>query len=310
MIDDFQQGDLAQVESAVRNFTDAEVAVAEAQRRLEFAKQGVIEQVAHLSGNAVAVHDPALVGVLRHLYWQQRGISSKALADAAGLTINEMLAVIGPSPSGIPCSVCSTPLLRTSRSWTPGRYGPPVCPECEAQKREASSRQRRVKELRARFIGSAPVDASVGDWRAAATLVLAFPPLSQKVEPGSEADHKEGVWLGWENARKIRDQLVGAALSDDDQFQVPAAHAQLLIDTAFRMAGWDTARTRDLLDPITTESAHGLLTRLNVTLKAVVDAATQRVRSVYPDTYEPGEDDIQSLWGERPTWWAYLRHNP
>ncbi len=167
-----------------------------------------------------------------------------------------------------------------------------------------------MKELRARYIGAAPVSAPAGDWRAAATLVLAYPPLSQEVEPGSEEDRKEGVWIGWENARRIRDQLVSTAVSDDDLFQVPAAYARLLIDTAFRMAGWDTARTRDLLDPITSESAHGLLTRLNHTLKTVVDAALQRVSAIYPDSYEMGESDTRSMSSEQPIWWAYLHGNP
>ncbi|MFD5425330.1 hypothetical protein [Streptomyces sp. NPDC127084] len=301
-----QREDLARAEETIRDFTDAELAVSEAQRRLEGSKRLVLERVAELRVLAAAVHDPNLVGVLRHVYWQQRGISAKSLAEAAGLSLQEMLAVIGPCPSGVPCSACGIDLLRTSRSWAPSRYGPPLCKLCETRQREVNSRERHVKELQARFIGGAPVQATAQEWQAAATIVLAYPPLSQGSEPGSEEDRKEGIWLSWENARKVRDQLISAASTENVPFDIPAASARMLIESAFKMAGWDTARTRDLLDPITAETAHALLTRLNRSLQAVVAAAQQRVTQIYPDTYEPNDQEIRSLWNDGPTWWDHL----
>lgn len=100
------------------------------------------------------------------------------------------IAAIGPEPSGIFCADCGTELLRTSRSWKPpARYGPPLCPHCLSLERDARSRKWRVESLRSRIVAEARVQARAMEWRAAAELVLAFPPLSfpplsQKVSCG------------------------------------------------------------------------------------------------------------------------------
>lgn len=59
----------------------------------------------------------------------------------------------------------------------------------------------------------------------------------------------------------LRDRLVRMAVTADDTVDVPAAHAKLLIPTALIVADWDSARTRDIVDPITHEPALALLTR-------------------------------------------------
>ncbi|MFK8851412.1 hypothetical protein [Streptomyces sp. Ac-502] len=225
---------LAGVEQSVRDFTDAEAALAQAEQRVGQTRHKVFAQVERLRAEVEAVHSPELIGVLRHLYWQQPGIHGRPLAEAAGLTLNDMLAAIGPSPSGILCADCGTELLRTSRSWSPpARPGPPVCPDCAAQEQHDQSRQWQVERLRDRIVSEAAVQAPARDWRAATELVLAYPPLSQRIERGSLIDQQEGIWRGWENARAIRDRLIRAAVSDDDAVAVRAGEAQLLVATAF-----------------------------------------------------------------------------
>ncbi|MFE2640394.1 hypothetical protein ACFXKF_37600 [Streptomyces scopuliridis] len=180
---------------------------------------------------------------------------------------------------------------------TPGRgTGPPLCPHCLSLERDARSRQWRVESLRSRIVAEVRVRARAMDWRAAAELVLAFPPLSQKVSRGSTADQQEGVWRGWENARVIRNRLIASAAAGDDTVGVAVDEAQLLVDTALQVADWDTARTRDIVDPITHEPALALLTRLNREVRATAQAARERADAVYPDGYEPTEDEESEAW--------------
>ncbi|MGW6604239.1 hypothetical protein [Streptomyces sp. NPDC055036] len=87
MTEDSSHEILARVEMSIRDFTDAEVAAAEGRQRLEIAHQMRLERVRHLREEVEAIHHPTLIGVLRHLYWQQPGVSSKVLAEAGGLTI-------------------------------------------------------------------------------------------------------------------------------------------------------------------------------------------------------------------------------
>ncbi|MFE3902098.1 hypothetical protein ACFXPY_17655 [Streptomyces sp. NPDC059153] len=101
--------------------------LAEAEQRRGRTRQTVLEQVERLQAEVDAAHSPELIGVLRHLYWQQPGIHGRPLAEAADVHLNDMLAAIGPSPPGIFCAGCGTELLRASRSWKPpARYGPPL----------------------------------------------------------------------------------------------------------------------------------------------------------------------------------------
>lgn len=288
---------LGDIEQSVRDFTGAEAVLAEAEQRRDRTRQAVLEQVERLHAEVDAVHAPELIGVLRHLYWQQPGIHGRPLAEAAGLQLHDMLGAIGPAPSGIFCADCGTELLRTSRSWKPpARYGPPLCPHCLSLERDARSRKWRVESLRSRIVAEARVQARAMDWRAAAELVLAFPPLSQRVSRGSATDQQEGVWRGWENARVIRNRLIASAAASDDTVGVAVDEAQLLVETALRVADWDTARTRDIVDPITHEPALALLTRLNREVRATAQAARERADAAYPDGYEPTEDEESAAW--------------
>ncbi|MCA6091024.1 hypothetical protein LE181_02405 [Streptomyces sp. SCA3-4] len=134
------------------------------------------------------------------------------------------------------------------------------------------------------------------DWRAVTELVLAFPPLTQRASRGSTTDQQEGVWRGWENARVIRNRLIAAAPVGDDVMGVAVGEAQLLVDTALRVADWDTARTRDIVAPITREPALVLLTRLNREVRATAQAARERVDAAYPEDYELTEDEEAEVW--------------
>ncbi|MER5747090.1 hypothetical protein ABT097_27950 [Streptomyces sp. NPDC002225] len=288
---------LGDIERSVRDFTGAEAALAEAEQRRDHTRQAVLEQVERLHAEVDAVHAPELIGVLRHLYWQQPGIHGRPLAEAAGLNLHDMLAAIGPAPSGILCADCGTELLRTSRSWKPpARYGPPLCPDCISQERDAQWRQYGVERLRTRIVAEALVQARAMDWRAAAELVLAFPPLSQGVGRGTAADQQDGVWRGWENARVIRNSLIAAAADGDDTVGVAVEEAQLLVETALQVADWDTARTRDIVDPITHEPALALLTRLKREVRATAQAARERADAAYPEGYELSEVEESEAW--------------
>ncbi|MGY4966593.1 hypothetical protein [Streptomyces sp. 900105245] len=288
---------LGDIERSVRDFTGAEAVLAEAEQRRDRTRQAVLEQVKRLRAEVDAVHAPELIGLLRHLYWQQPGVHGRPLAEAAGLHLNDMLAAIGPAPSGILCAHCGTELLRTSRSWKPrARYGPPLCPRCFSLEGDARSRTWRVESLRSRIVAQAQVPARARDWRAAAELVLAFPPLSQRVSRGSATDQTEGVWRGWENARVIRNRLITAAADGEDTVGVSVGEAQLLVETALRIADWDTARTRDIIDPITHEPALALLTRLQRDVRATAQAARERADAAYPEGYELSEAEESEAW--------------
>jgi hypothetical protein len=153
-----------------------------------------------------------------------------------------------------------------------------------------------VESLRSRIVAEARVQASAMDWRAAAELVLAFPPLSQGVGRGSIADQQDGVWRGWENARVVRNRLITTAADGDDTVGVAVEEAQLLVDTALRVADWDTARTRDIVDPITHEPALALLTRLKREIRVTAQAARERADAAYPEGYELSEDEESEAW--------------
>ncbi|MFD5321413.1 hypothetical protein [Streptomyces sp. NPDC127098] len=182
---------------ALRDFVEAEGALTRAQQVRKRAAAQVIDRVTQLREEVSAPHAPELIGVLRHIYWQQSGISSRALASAAGLHVNEMLRAIGPCPSGILCTACQEDIPRTSRSWTPpGRYGAPLCTSCEKVEQGLASRKWCVAQLRANLIGSTPVPATARDWYAAAVhgsssswftgeqlLKLVREELPQPVEP-------------------------------------------------------------------------------------------------------------------------------
>ncbi|CUM36717.1 hypothetical protein BN2537_2399 [Streptomyces venezuelae] len=288
------------IERSVRNLTAAETAVAEAELRIKHARSEVFEHIARLRAAVDAVHAPELVAALRHLYWQQPGVHGRPLAQAAGLELHDMLKAIGPTPSGIFCADCGAELLRTSRSWQPqSRFSAPRCRDCQDQKQDGVTRRNYGARLRSRFVDESPVQAPARDWRAASEMVLAFPPLSQNVERGSYEDHQMGVWRGWENARVVRGQLIRAAAGNDETVSIALAHAKQLVTAALRVADWDTARTREIVEPITGEPALALLTRLNVNVRNAEQAATRRAADAYPPDYEPSQAEVEEFW-KRP----------
>ncbi|MFE3906107.1 hypothetical protein ACFXPY_39125 [Streptomyces sp. NPDC059153] len=85
----------------------------------------------------------------------------------------------------------------------------------------------------------------------------------------------------------IRNRLIAAATVGDDTVGFAVEDALLLVDTALRVADWDTARTRDIVDPITHESALALLTRLNREVRDTAQAARERADTAYPEGYMP-----------------------
>ncbi|MFE7314119.1 hypothetical protein ACFU7T_13610 [Streptomyces sp. NPDC057555] len=90
--------------------------------------------------------------------------------------------------------------------------------------------------------------------------------------------------------------MIGAAATDDDVVGVAVGQAELLVSTALRIAGWDTARTRDIVDPIRHEPVLVLLTRPSRDVRDTAQAARERADASYPEDYEPSEDDFNELW--------------
>ncbi|MFE7404106.1 hypothetical protein [Streptomyces sp. NPDC057557] len=89
----------------------------------------------------------------------------------------------------------------------------------------------------------------------------------------------------------IRNRLIAAATVGDDTVGFAVEDALLLVDTALRVADWDTARTRDIIDPITRESALALLTRLNREVRDTAQTARKRADTAYPEGYKPTESE-------------------
>ncbi|MDI6413116.1 hypothetical protein QLX52_30370 [Streptomyces albus] len=94
----------------------------------------------------------------------------------------------------------------------------------------------------------------------------------------------------------IRNRLITTAAGGDDTVGVTVDKAQLLVVTALRVADWDTARTRDIVDPITHEPALALLTRLKREVCATAQAARERADAAYPEGYELSEDEESEAW--------------
>ncbi len=310
MTDGPPQEHLTRTEAAIRTLTDAEASLIAATEHRDHACQAVLSEVAALREATEAHHDPHLISLLRHLYWRYRIIHAKDLAEAAGFTLNDMLAAIGPTPSGIHCTGCDTELLRTSRSWKPtGSYtskGDPLCPDCETSKRNDRNRGYDLQRLRDRFISEAPVEGAANDWRAAVELVLAYPPLGRGIPRGSEADHREGVWRSYDNALAIRAQMIRHNLTGSAMVQVVAGRALLLVDTARGMLDWDPARTRDVLSLLTDDPADAVLARLNSRTRAAIKDAAARMAARYPDGYQPRPDEVPA-WDAEPVPMVYLR---
>ncbi|QLH19467.1 hypothetical protein [Streptomyces sp. Rer75] len=70
----------------------------------------------------------------------------------------------------------------------------------------------------------------------------------------------------------------------------------MLVSTALMVADWGTARTRDIVDPITHEPTLSLLTRLSRAVRDTVQAAQQRADVAYPEGCESSDDEMDELW--------------
>lgn len=308
-----QAQDGTAIESAIDELTKASARLSEAQTRVSSAQgevrqvsDAVLGQLRRLRRESNHEIGADLLNVVRHLYWHQTSIQSRDIAEAAGFGVGSkgihgMLAAIGPIMSGILCTGCGAELVCTSRSWVPG--SPPRCPTCVSEENEERNRRSRLLSKRARAIGSALVTERVRDWRAITTLILAYPPAANGVIRGSQDDHQLGVWSNWEKAQTLHNALLQLGAGDDESFGVPAAVARDLVATGFQSAGWDSERTRQLLDPITAEAAHAILTRAKRDLDTAVEAAVAQARERYRDGSEaepaavwPWDNDSLYLW--------------
>ncbi|MFJ2719392.1 hypothetical protein [Streptomyces sp. NPDC087437] len=312
MTQDHETPEVSGIERAIGELTAASSRLSEAHARVEFAQQGVdqagntvLQQLRQLRDQSNQSEAPTVTAVVRHLYWHQRHLASRAIAEAAGFGegnrgVHGMLAAIGPRLSGVHCANCGAELLQTSRSWAPG--SPPLCPTCKVERDQEQNRLSRLGWLRAKAVGSSLVTAAVWEWRAVTTLILAYPPVSEGIARGSEDDRQLGTWRHWEMAESLHNALTQLGLGDHEAFGVPATVARDLVSTGFKSVGWDAARTRSLLDPITQETAHAILTRVKQRLDDAVAAATKRAERDFLDGSEAEPDDVWPWTGYALYW--------
>jgi len=296
MAQEVSPDDLDAIQAVIADFTGAEAQLDAAKRHFDGAGKQVLAQVSDLRAKLDTPYAPALLGVLRHLYWQQPGINAHAISTAAGFDYHQqMLNVLGSSPSGIPCAGCDKDLRRTSRSWQPP-YNK-LCPDCDEQRERARNRSRDVDSLRFRLTSRAQLTAPARDWLAVTALIVAYPPLTTEIVPGSENPSDISVWTGWEHGRRIQQELQQAGVLGDDPFTLKAADAARLIRTASSVVAWDPSRTVRIFGAFTAESAHVLLPRLRRLVDEAEAAAGAQAQRTYPHDYQPSEEELRQLWG-------------
>lgn len=93
----------------------------------------------------------------------------------------------------------------------------------------------------------------------------------------------------------IRDRLARVGAHDSEQVGVPAGEARLLVSTALTVADWDSARTRDIVDPITHEAAQHVLSRMNRAIQDIVHVAREKAAIVYPKDYKASTAELNEL---------------
>jgi hypothetical protein len=294
MAQEISPDDLDAIQAVIADFTRAEAQLEEAKGHFDSAGKQVLGQVADLRAKLDTPYAPALIGVLRHLYWQQPGINAHAISAAAGFDYHQqMLNVLGSSPSGIACAGCGKDLRRTSRSWQPP-YNK-LCHECDHQHEQARNRSRDIEGLRCRLTREAQLTAPARDWLAVTALIIAYPPLTTGTVPGSEDPSDISVWTGWEHGRRIQQELQRAGVLGDAPFTLKTVDAARLIRTASSVVAWDSSRTVEIFGAFTAESAHVLLMRLRRLVDEAEATAGARAQNTYPDDYEPSEEDLRQL---------------
>lgn len=255
----------------------------------------VLTALQHARLEADSASSPELVGLARHLYWRHPGVPALKIARAMGFGIADLLAAIGPTPSGLHCADCGTELMRTSRSWTPAQWTGVdgyLCPECRQAREEHRQRQNSVYWMRRRLVSETPVETFTADWLFAAALVLSYPPVTRNVERGSEADYREGVWGDWENAESVKKLLEGAAGSETHS-ALPLKQAEPLVRSAQGAAEWDSLHALSLAERNRLPSAQIALARLEKVVKAAKAEAEARAAARYPEGYVPTREEIR-----------------
>lgn len=297
------------LEDAAAELRRAQDALETAQQQLAAAhdtakaKAGeVIAQVREMRPAEPGPERDAFLKQVGRLYWDMPFVSAAELRKAAGYSSHqEFLRAIGPAPSGVSCATCGKDIPRTSRSsrthenhtWA----GSPICSDCYRLADAERSRQHNVQELRKHFVETSPVIATARDWSVATALVLAYPPVSTGVEPRTEMDWQTGTWWRFRRAQELEARLVGR--SPESTTQVPYWLAKEVISSALTVAGWDTARTREIVDPITDDAAQAVLSRLDNAAKRVKAERTVKGQQVYPDDYVPTSEENDRVREER-----------
>jgi len=267
---------------ALRALTSATGEVAAAQARQAATVEQVLDQVRRLRG------EPGLMAALRHVYWQHPAVPSKPLAAAAQFrSPGDMVAALGPVPSGITCEGCGAELLRTSRSWTaPDRQhcgGLVLCRECRSRRSEALDRKWALDAVRRGHVQDAPVAARGRDWLVPVSLVLAYPPVAVDWNP--ETVEREGLWYGYDIAQQVQEVLAG--FDHEDLVGVSVGQATRLLTVAQEVAAWDTARALDLVQGFTGEVPAAVLARLGKAVEVVRAQRKREAAEVYPDDWVP-----------------------
>jgi hypothetical protein len=107
---------------------------------------------------------------------------------------------------------------------------------------------------------------------------------------------RDGIWLGWENGRRVQQALLRTGATGDTPVPLSALAAGQLMHTAAHVVGWDASRTVEIVGAYTAESAHVLISRLQRLVKEVEAGAEERARQAYPDDYVPTAEERCSLW--------------
>lgn len=296
----------SETQRAVNALNDAQVQITVGQQRVEAAHAAIIDTILTLRAQAESSYDVSLVALLRHLYWHQPSIAARSLSKAAGFDSHQaMLNVIGSCPSGVPCAGCGKDLPKTSRSWkAPWNKH---CSDCVPAKNEEEIRVRTVMDLRAHVIGRTRVYMPCRDWRAAAALVVAYPPLGLGVQRGSDDDERNGFWLAWENAHAMQEDLLSKGYEVNASVGFRVRSARKLVRAAQEAAGWDIGRTVSLTSEFTDEPAHTLLARLHRQIEEAVATARGKAGHLFPDGHEPTLDDRAWMSTENHSWWEWSR---
>lgn len=295
------------MEAATERAKAAETALAQATDELDEAIDEVCTAITELEPDpAQRTHDPKVISVLQHLYWTHTVIRSDLLARAAGFThINPMLEAIGPTSSGVACTHCGRDIPRTSRSWKLPADG--VCRICAQARSQASQLRSRTGRFRSAYATGGFAPAPITDWLVAVRIVLAHPPLSTKVEPGSLYDYHTGVWRNYDSALYVQAQLStkDALPGSAKMCLVRQEPARILVDTAMSIAASDSERMCEVTADLTDEAPTYVLSRLHDQLDQFRAQREEEALVRFPDGYQPKSGEAQ--WPEDEDWRKQVR---